>query len=275
MVSPSPLAPEKILGHYELRDVIYQYQEDSNAVDIQGLRIRPGERVAILGAIGSGKSTLLRLLSGLYRPQQGRVLLDGLDLAHISPLVVTRSIGYLQQDHRLFHGSLRENLLIGLPDPGDEVLRDALIKSGLINMVARHPMGLELPISEGGKGLSGGQKQLVAFTRILLTKPSVLLLDEPTASMDEAQERHSLNSLAHMLQPQDTLIVVTHRTSLLPLVSRIIIMKDGKVFMDGPRNEVLKALQNKPAAPAAAATATATAAPAAPAATPPAQPGAQ
>ena len=240
-----PLAPEKLHGNYELSNVLYQYQEDSNAVDIAGLRIREGERVAILGAIGSGKSTLLRLLSGLYRPQKGKVLLDGLDLSHINPLVVSRSIGYLQQDHRLFQGTLRENLLIGLPDPGDDVLRDALMKSGLIQLVARHPLGLELPISEGGKGLSGGQKQLVAFTRIILTQPSVLLLDEPTASMDEAQERHSLSSLIRSLRATDTLVVVTHRPSLLPLVNRIIVMAHGKVFMDGPRDEVIKALQQQ------------------------------
>ena len=149
------------------------------------LKIGPGERIGLLGPIGAGKSTILRLLSGLYKPQEGRVLLDGLDIGGISRQALNRHIGYLQQDHRLFVGTLRENLLIGLPDPGDAVLKSVMERTGLMRLVASHPKGLELPIAEGGKGLSGGQRQLVAFTRLILCDPAIYLLDEPTASMDE------------------------------------------------------------------------------------------
>lgn len=242
-----PLTPATLAGHYRLDNVGFRYSEKDPPIEIQHLDIQTGDRVAVIGRIGSGKSTLLRLLSGLYKPQVGKVLLDGLDMTQISANLLSRNIGYLQQDHRLFMGSLRENLLIGLPDPPDALLRDAMIKTGLIHLVANHPMGINLPISEGGKGLSGGQRQLVAFTRILLMNPSILLLDEPTASMDDAQERQCLAVLkAHMDQSDEmtrTLIVVTHRPSILPFVDKLVVMNDGKVAMAGPRDAVLAALR--------------------------------
>lgn len=244
-----PLAPSKITGHILLDNVSFNYGENENpALSIASLEIKPGERVGVLGPIGSGKSTLLRLLSGLYAPTGGRVLVDGLDLSQISRETVSAQIGYLQQDHRLFQGTLRENLLIGMPDPGDDVLQEAINRSGLINLVASHSMGLDLPILEGGKGLSGGQRQLVAFTRILLSKPNVLLLDEPTASMDDRQEMRCIKVLEHELQADETssktLIVATHKMPLLSLVNRLIIVAGNKVVMDGPRDEVLKRLQS-------------------------------
>lgn len=176
-------------------------------------------------------------------PTSGHVLLDGLDIAHISRESMSEQVGYLQQDHRLFQGTLRENLLIGMPAPSDDVIRQALHRTGLIRLVSGHSSGLDLPISEGGKGLSGGQKQLVAFTRLVLTKPSVWLLDEPTASMDNMQENQCLQVLSQELQdPTKTLIVSTHKMGLLALVNRIIIMADGKVVMDGPKQAVLSRL---------------------------------
>ncbi len=242
-----PLTPATLTGQYRLENVGFRYSEKDPPIEIQRLEIQPGDRVAVVGRIGSGKSTLLRLLSGLYKPQLGKVLLDGLDMAHISANLLSRNIGYLQQEHRLFMGTLRENLLIGLPDPPDALLRDAMIKTGLIHLVANHPLGINLPISEGGKGLSGGQRQLVTFTRILLMNPSILLLDEPTASMDDAQERQCLAVLKEHMDQEDglkrTLIVVTHRTSILPFVDKLIVMSDGKVAMAGAKDAVLDALR--------------------------------
>lgn len=238
-----PLTPSKIYGHFQVNDLLYHYQgNDRPAVKANNLTIEAGERVAILGAIGSGKSTLLKVLSGLYAPTKGQVLLDGLDIQQISREALNEQLGYLQQDHRLFQGTLRDNLLIGMAAPSDDVIQEALIKSGLIHLVASHSSGLDLPISEGGRGLSGGQKQLVAFTRLLLTKPSVFLLDEPTASMDNRQEQRCLQVLKHELTRGQTLIVSTHKTALLDLVDRIIIMENQQIIMDGPKEAVLRRL---------------------------------
>lgn len=238
-----PLSPTHVRGAYECDDLIFSYQgNDRPAVNVPKLVIRPGERIAILGPIGSGKSTLLKLLSGLYAPSQGRLLLDGLDIQQISRETLSERIGYLQQDHRLFQGTLRENLLIGMAAPDDDILHDALMKTGLINLVSSHSSGLDLPISEGGRGLSGGQKQLVAFTRLLLTKPNVFLLDEPTASMDNRQEQRCLQVLRHELQDGQTFIVSTHKTALLDLVDRLIIMDNQRIIMDGPKQAVLNEL---------------------------------
>lgn len=239
-----PLSPSKITGSFNLEKVTFNYQgNDQPALVINSLNITAGERIAILGSIGSGKSTLLKVLSGLYAPTQGRILLDGLDIQQISRESLSEQVGYLQQDHRLFEGTLRENLLIGLPAPSDDVMRDALVKTGLIKLVASHSSGLDLPISEGGKGLSGGQKQLVAFTRLLLTKPSILLMDEPTASMDNRQELQCIDVLKKEFGQGQTLIVATHKMPLLQLVDRIIIMDNQKIVMDGPKAQVLDKLQ--------------------------------
>lgn len=239
-----PLSPSKIYGNYQCQDLKFNYAgNDRPALQINKLDIRAGERIAILGSIGSGKSTLLKLLSGLYAPTSGHILLDGLDMGQISRESLADEVGYLQQDHRLFQGTLRENLLIGMPTPPDDVLNMALRRTGLIRLVSGHSSGMDLPISEGGKGLSGGQKQLVAFTRLVLTSPSVWLLDEPTASMDNMQEQQCLQVLAQELQdPSKTLIVSTHKMPLLKLVDRIIIMADSQVVMDGPKQAVLDQL---------------------------------
>ena len=242
-----PLVPSLIKGHYALTDIKFAYGDHPPALIVPKLTIQPQERIAILGPIGAGKSTLLRLLSGLYHPQEGRVLLDNLDLAHISRQVVSQYVGYLQQDHRLFQGSLRENLLIGLPDPGDDVLINVMQRTSMHKFVASHPKGLERAIMEGGKGLSGGQKQLVAFTRLILCSPNILLLDEPTATMDEEQERRCLNVLAQEAQAGKTMVIVTHKPNLLPLVSRIIVVANNGIVMDGPRDSVLQELQKRSA----------------------------
>ncbi len=259
-----PITPQQLRGHFVFDHVEFAYPEAPPAIQIQQLEIKQGEHIGVLGPIGSGKSTFLRLLAGLYHPRTGRVLLDGLDVTQIHQQILSRHIAYLQQDTRLFEGTLRENLLIGLPDPGDDVLQQVLLRSGLIQWVSQHPRGLELPIYEGGRGLSGGQRQLLAFTRLLLCKPDVWLLDEPTASMDESQEQKCIQILQQEVKPvhsesidakpRKTLVVVTHKASLLPLFDRIIILSGHQIVMDGPRDVVLAKLQQnatvKPAATA-------------------------
>lgn len=245
-----PLSPTSIKGNYLCENLVFNYQDnDRSAINVQKLSIRPGERIAILGPIGSGKSTLLKVLSGLYAPTEGRVLLDGLDIQQISRETLSERLGYLQQDHRLFQGTLRENLLIGMPAPNDDVLQQVINRTGLIDLVASHSSGLDLPISEGGKGLSGGQKQLVAFTRLLLTKPDVFLLDEPTASMDNKQEQRCLQVLKQQLIEGQTLIVATHKSVLLELVDRLIIMDNQRIIIDGPKQVVLDALRRQDKVP--------------------------
>jgi ATP-binding cassette, subfamily C, bacterial LapB len=236
-----PLVPSRLAGTYTISDVEFAYPGGGPALKIANLHINAGERVGILGPIGSGKSTLLRLLSGLYRTKSGQITLDNMDLKQIDRTVLANHVGYLQQEHRLFQGTLRDNLLIGMNDPGDDAMKLALETSGLIQLVSAHPRGLDLPITEGGKGLSGGQKQLVAYTRLLLYRPDIWLLDEPTASMDGAQENVCLNALRDYTAGK-TLIVVTHKPSILPLVDRLIVIAGGQVVMDGPKQMVLDRL---------------------------------
>lgn len=239
------IVPDKINGHYKLEAVRFAYADNPPSIVIPSLSIQPGERVAVVGPIGAGKSTLLRLLSGLYPPQDGRVLLDDLDITHIHRQVLNQHIGYLQQDHRLFQGTLRDNLLIGLPDPGDEVILQAMRRTGMDKFVAAHPKGLARQITEGGKGLSGGQKQLLAFTRLALCRPQIMLLDEPTAAMDDEQEKKCLNVLREEVQSGKTLIVVTHKPNIFALVNRIIVIAGNQIVTDGPRNEVLNQLKQR------------------------------
>ena len=235
--------PEYLEGQFKLEEVKFAHSDHPPALVVNKLQIQPLERVAVVGPIGAGKSTLLRLLSGLYHPQEGRILLDGLDMAHIQPQVLNEHIGYLQQDHRLFQGTLRENLLIGLPDPGDETIFKVMRRTGMDQYVSKHPKGLERKINEGGKGLSGGQKQLLAFTRLLLCNPKIYLLDEPTATMDDEQERKCIQVLEKEIKNQKTLVIVTHKPSVLSLVDRIIVIAGNQIVMDGPRELVLNQLR--------------------------------
>lgn len=237
-----PIIPEKLRGHFILERVRFAYQGMQKALYIPSLLIKPGEKIGLIGPIGAGKSTLLRILTGMYRANEGRVLLDNLDINQVSRQFLGERIAYLQQDHRLFSGTLRENLLIGIPDPGDEAIRSIAEKTGLLALISNHPKGLDLPIAEGGKGLSGGQRQLLAFTRLLLSKPDIWLLDEPTASMDSATEQRCMSLLAQAIKPQDTVVLVTHKQHLLRFVNRLICIVNHQILIDGPRDEVLKKL---------------------------------
>jgi ATP-binding cassette subfamily C protein LapB len=187
----------------------------------------------------------------MYKPQEGRVLLDGIDLGQLSKPVLAENMGFVQQDGRLFSGTLRENLTLGLLDPGDSVLLDVAKRTGLLQMVITpHPKGLMQEINEGGTGLSGGQRQLVNLTRAFLRNPKIWLLDEPTASMDRALEQTIIQALKDRMGPEQTLFLVTHKPDLLALVDRIIVIAGKKIVADGPKDAVLAQLSNQSAASA-------------------------
>lgn len=241
------LVPGALGGSYRFERTRFAYgKADTMALEVENLQIRPGEKVGLLGSIGSGKSTLLKLASGLYRPQEGKVFLGDIDMALLAPSVVRETVGYLPQDQRLFSGTLRENLILGLADPGDEAILDAAKQTGLIQLIAGQSKGLALEITEGGRGVSGGQRQLIGMTRLLLGRQKVWILDEPTGSMDADSEARLVNLLRTAIAKEDTLLVATHKTALLPLLDRLIVMHGGRVKIDGPRDKVLAHLSGKP-----------------------------
>jgi ATP-binding cassette subfamily C protein LapB len=249
-----PLQLDRLQGRYELTDLRFNYPGALGLL-VQGLQIRPGERVAVLGGVGSGKTTLLRVLSGMYKPQEGRITLDGVDMDLISKASLSACTGYVPQDGRLFAGTLRDNLVLGLPDPGDDAILAAAERTGLLDaVIAPDQRGLERSISEGGIGLSGGQRQLVHITRALLRRPTIWLLDEPTASMDHALEVKVVQALQEELRarPRSSLVLVTHKPQMLALVDRIIVFAQQRIVLDGPRDEVLRKLTEKPGASRAA-----------------------
>ena len=211
-------------------------------MNLPQLEIAPGERVALLGRTGSGKSTLLRLLSGLYMPTKGRVLMDGVDIHQIDPSIFRRTVGYMTQDVRLFSGTLKENLLLGAGDVSDDRLLNAAKVTGIDRYASYHPKGFDLPIYEGGGGLSGGQKQAVGLARLMLADPKVFLLDEPTAAMDQQTEREFIQQFSSWLGKDCSLVIATHKPSILSMVSRIIVLEQGQVIMDGPRDQILQQL---------------------------------
>jgi ATP-binding cassette subfamily C protein LapB len=233
-------------GRIALNDVSFSYpatagNESPRVLKNVSLRFEPGERVAILGRIGSGKSTILRIVAGLYRPSDGMVDVDGLDLRQIDPSDFRAKVGYVPQDSRLFNGSLRDNVLLGRHGADATRLVAVSRLTGLARVAENHPMGWDLPVGESGALLSGGQRQLVALTRSLITEPRILLMDEPTSSMDAQSELAFLRQLKEAAQ-DCTLVMVTHRPAVLELVQRIVVIDAGKVVMDGPKAQVLAAL---------------------------------
>ena len=236
------IMPSSCSGELRVEQAAFAFNDKLAALQPLTLTINAGERIAIVGPIGSGKSTLIRLLSGLYRPMAGKLLLDGVDMALLAPSYLRTHIGYLPQDVRLLHGTLRDNLTLGITPPNDSALIHAARLTGLDRVISAHPQGMDLPIQEGGRGLSGGQRQLVGLTRLLLSQPTVLLLDEPTAAMDAELEASVMQRMLSSLTPSATVVFVTHKASLLRLVDRVIVMDQGRVLIDGPRNEVLAKL---------------------------------
>jgi ATP-binding cassette subfamily C protein LapB len=237
-----PVVLESVQGHFALKEVVYGYGPLA-ALKVAKLNISSGEKIGILGPIGSGKTTLLRLLSGMYKPQLGEITLDGVDLACIAKPLLAEQLGYLQQEGRLFAGTLRDNLLVGMTDPGDEILKGVALQTGLHHAVlVNHPLGFDMPIQEGGQGLSGGQRQLVNLTRVFLRRPRIWLMDEPTAAMDRQLADHVTNAFKQALRPQDTLVLVTHKPEMLTLVDRLVVIAKHEVLLDGPKEQVIRQL---------------------------------
>nr|WP_298410016.1 type I secretion system permease/ATPase [uncultured Halomonas sp.] len=236
----------QVNGHLELRGVTLRYpNEERDALRDVSLKIRAGEKVAVLGRMGSGKSTLNKLLQGLYQPTAGAVMVDDVDIRQLDPIELRRHIGYVPQDISLFYGSLRDNIVAAGGSDGidDEALLRSLKIGGLESMVSAHPQGVEMPVGERGGLLSGGQRQSVAIARALVNDPQILLLDEPTSAMDHAGEEAFKRKLAVYAKSR-TLIVMTHRSSLLALMDRIVVMDGGRVVADGPKDEVIEALRS-------------------------------
>ncbi|MDP2433895.1 MAG: type I secretion system permease/ATPase [Pseudomonadota bacterium] len=229
-------------GQIEFRDVHFAYPDSPPLLKGLNLKIAPGEKVGFIGRIGSGKSTLLRMLVNLYGPDQGTVLIDGLSIGQIEPLSLRRRIGYVPQDVVLFHGDIRENILLGTTDVPDEQLLGAIRFACLEETLAQLPNGLGTQVGERGERLSGGQRQAVCITRAVAHQPNVLLLDEPTSMMDPATEQMLIQNLRRLQNV--TLLLVTHRTAMLPLVDRLVVMDQGRAVLDGPRDAVLKQLQS-------------------------------
>jgi ATP-binding cassette, subfamily C, bacterial LapB len=249
MQLPAERAPDKayvhrpaIQGGIEFRNVRFAYPNQATEVlaDVS-FRIVPGERVGIIGRVGSGKTTIEKLILGLYSPSSGAVLIDGTDLRQIDPAALRREIGYVPQDILLFYGSVRDNIVLGAPYADDAAVLRAAAIAGVSEFINRSPQGFDLPVGERGEGLSGGQRQAIAIARAELLCPPILLLDEPSSAMDTRSEEQFKAHLALELDHR-TLILVTHRASLLTLVNRLIVVDQGRIVADGPKERVLAAL---------------------------------
>lgn len=225
-----------------LKGVTFAYsQEAGPALDDVSLEIRPGEKVAIMGRVGSGKSTVLKLAMGLLEPDDGIVQVSGLDLRQIDPADLRRHVGYVSQHASLLYGTVGSNIIAGVPWASEEQLWKAAKISGVENFVRAHPKGLQMPVGERGEQLSGGQRQAIAIARALVGDPDLLLLDEPTSGMDVNSQRDFIEQLLAWLEARGevTLILATHRIELLQAVDRVIVLGDGKVHRDGPRDQIL------------------------------------
>ncbi|AXH16067.1 type I secretion system permease/ATPase [Malaciobacter mytili] len=225
-------------GSIEFKDVQFSYK-DQNHLTLKNinLTINQGEKVAILGKIGSGKSTLLKLIMNLYEPTKGSVLIDGVDIRQIDPVDLRNAIGSVPQEPFLFMGTIKDNITIGEQYVSDEELLRVSKIAGLNEFLGKHEAGYDLIVGERGEGLSGGERQAVTLARALISNPNILMLDEPTNSMDRQTEKMFINRVEEIVEDK-TLIVVTHKTSLLQLVDRVIIVENGQVILDGPKEEV-------------------------------------
>lgn len=236
------LERSELKGAVEFRHVSFAYpgRNDASLNDIS-FKIQPGEKVALIGKVGSGKTTLQKLILGLYQPKEGAVLLDGIDLRQLDPADVRRNMAHVAQDVHLFFGSMRDNIAFGMPHARDDAIMAAAEVAGLTDFVARHPQGFDMPVGERGELLSGGQRQSVGIARAVLHNAPILLMDEPTSAMDfstEAQVTHNLQRFAQ----DKTVVLVTHRTSMLSFVDRVIVIDQGRVVADGPRERIMQAL---------------------------------
>lgn len=241
--SESRIHCPRIEGDFRLKDAVFSYGDTAApvALMVRDLKIKPGERIAVLGRNGAGKSTLLLALSGLLDASAGQVLLDDLSLPQIDPADLRRDIGLLTQNSRLFFGTLRDNLLMGAANASDAEIQQALAMTGADDFVRRLPKGLEHVVQEGGAGLSGGQKQSILLARLLIRQPRTILLDEPTASMDETTERHFIARFSEWSKGR-TVVIATHRMRVLELADRLLVVENGSVVLDDTKERALQTL---------------------------------
>ena len=233
------------LGGLEFKDTTYRYPgADLDTLRGINLNIQEGEKVAILGRNGSGKSTLMKLASGLFKASDGLVMYDGVDIKQLHTDDLSGSVGIVLQDVQLFSGTVRENITMGREEISQDDLVHAGKLSGLDEFISKIPGGYDLQLSDGGKGLSGGQRQAIALARAIVHKPSHYILDEPTSAMDMNAENLFISQVRSILQ-ESTMLIVTHRMPLLNLVDRIIIMNEGQIVDDGPKEEIIQKL-NQP-----------------------------
>ncbi len=237
-------------GGFSFQNVAFQYPgSDYKVINQLSLTVAPGERVGIIGRIGSGKTTLGRLLDGLFLPSDGRLLIDGVDIRQYHMSEVRSAVAVAGQSSDLFSGTVKENLLIGRADATDEELLEVARMTGVDEFVSNHPRGFDMPVGERGSNLSSGQKQALAIARLLLTKPKIVFLDEPSGAMDLASERHLLARLSTAFSRDTTLLIATHRFSMLELCDRLVVIDKGRIVADGPKAAVLEAMQRKGAKP--------------------------
>ncbi|UTW45772.1 type I secretion system permease/ATPase [bacterium SCSIO 12696] len=230
-------------GDIQFKNVSFRYpDQDIPALSNINISIRAGERVGVIGRIGSGKSSLAKLLLRLYEPDSGSVTIDGFDLQQVDPADTRHNIGYLSQEVTLFYGTIRDNIAYGVPAAEDAEIVAAAEGAGVAEFINRHPLGYEMPVGERGETLSGGQRQAIGLARVLLRNPQIYLLDEPTASMDMGSEQRIRQQLSEHTAGK-TLILATHKTSMLELVDRLIVLDQGGVVADGPKDKVLDALK--------------------------------
>ena len=229
-------------GEIEFRHVSFAYPgQQGNSLDDVSFKINPGERVALIGKVGSGKTTLQKLIMGLYQPTSGAILFDGIDMRQLDPADVRRNLGCVSQDITLFYGSLRENITFGMPHARDDAIVAAAETAGLNEFVQRHPQGFDMQVGERGELLSGGQRQGVGIARAVLHNAPLLLLDEPTSAMDFSTEAVVTQRMQAFTEGK-TVVLVTHRTSMLSFVDRVIVVDQGKIVADGPRERIMQAL---------------------------------
>lgn len=232
-------------GRLEIRDLEFAYPgQQTGALNGLSLKIAPGERVGVIGRVASGKSTLGKLLAGLYLPDQGSVMIDGTDIRHVWMADLRKAVAYVGQEPELFAGSLRENILFGR-SVDQRTFEEAAQAAGIAALAQSHPLGYALPVGERGRAISGGQRQAVAIARALIGRPRVLFLDEPTSAMDNLTEAAFIRSFREWLKPDTTLLLATHRVSMLALVDRLIVIEGGRVAADGPKDKVLASLLKK------------------------------
>lgn len=237
-------------GGFSFQNVSFNYPgSDHPVINQLSFSAAPGEKIGIIGRIGSGKTTLGRLLDGLYTPSAGRVLIDGVDLRQYHVAEVRGAVAVAGQSSDLFSGTVKENLLLGRADATDEELLEVARITGVDEFVANNPRGFDMAVGERGSNLSSGQKQALTIARLLLTRPKIVFLDEPSGAMDLASERNLISRLKGAFGAQTTLLIATHRHSMLELVDRLIVIDKGRIVADGPKRAVIEAMQRRPGAP--------------------------